>query len=42
MSFVGHFPKMILCGICLPLILAQSAPSFISDISATYMTVFLI
>lgn len=41
MSFLGHFPKMILHDICLPLILAQSAPSFISDSSATYMAVFL-
>lgn len=42
MNFVGHFPKMFLNGMCLPLILVQSASSFISGISSTYISVFLV
>lgn len=42
MNFVGHFPKMFLNGMYLPLRLAQSASSFISGISSTYISVFLV
>lgn len=42
MNFVGPFSKMFLSGVSLPLMWPQSAPSFISDISRTHTSVFLV